>query len=703
MQSSAAAPTAVRPRRRHIWAYVLALLVAAIVVVVALWDWDWFLPIVNAQASSALGRKTTVEHLDVKLGRTTTVILSGVKVENADGLGDGKPFADIGKLTVLADVMAYVHNRQIVIPQIIVDQPVIEADADAEGKASWTGLGGSSKPEPAGKQADPNAGPKIGQLVIHDGKAHVAMAKLRADFNLAVSTRSAEDAPAAQHDKAANNGGQIVVDAKGTYAAQPILGQFIGGALLSLRDTANPYPVDLHLANGPTKVSLTGTLQNPLNFAGADLKLEFSGPNAALLTPLTAVPIPETPPYSIAGGLDIDGKKIKFEHFTGRLGSSDLNGEIDVDPTQAKPFVEANLFSRQVDLKDLAGFIGGTPGHANTPGAAPAQRAEVARAEASPKLLPDTPINLPKLNAANVRLRYKGEHILGRDIPLDDIVANVDITDGRIVAKPISFAVGTGTIAINTDLAPVNAREFKTDTNVQFKKLDVGKLLGSTGLVKGTGAVSGAVTLVSTGNSFASLVGHGNGGFEVGMAGGNLSALIVDLAGLEFGNALLSALGVPDRAQIQCFAINMPLRNGVLNTQRFLLDTTEARVQGNGSIDLNTETLNYAVEATSKNFSVGSFRTPINLTGTFRKPSIAPAIGPLAVKAGAAVGLGVLFPPAAILPTVQFGIKEDGACEQAEAPIAAKVNAAAGTHVVGPATRRVAPRRTVRRPGYRHP
>ena len=29
------------------------------------------------------------------------------------------------------------------------------------------------------------------------------------------------------------------------------------------------------------------------------------------------------------------------------------------------------------------------------------------------------------------------------------------------------------------------------------------------------------------------------------MAGGNLSALIVDLAGLEFGNALLSALGVP--------------------------------------------------------------------------------------------------------------------------------------------------------------
>ena len=143
-----------KPRRRHhIWAYVLALLVAAVVAVIALWNWDWFLPIVNAKASAALGRKTTVEHLDVKLGRTTQVILSGVRVENAEGLGNGKPFADIGKLTVAADVMAYIHSRQIVIPQIIVDHPVIEADADANGKASWTGLGGQSSTPPATGEA----------------------------------------------------------------------------------------------------------------------------------------------------------------------------------------------------------------------------------------------------------------------------------------------------------------------------------------------------------------------------------------------------------------------------------------------------------------------------------------------------------------------------------------------------------------------
>jgi uncharacterized protein involved in outer membrane biogenesis len=672
-------------RRRHIWAYGLGLFVVLIVAVIAFWNWDWFIPMVNARATAALGRKTTVQHLDVKLGRTTAVILSGVEVANPDGIGDGKPFAQIGKLTVMADVMAYIHTRQIVIPQIIVDQPVIEADQEADGKASWTGLGSSSSSEPAGGKADPAAGPRIGQLVINDGQAHVVMAKMKSDFHLAVSTRSADDAPAKDHDKAAANGGQIVVDAKGTYAAQPITGQFVGGALLSLRDAANPYPMDLHLANGPTKVALTGTVQNPLNFAGANLKLEFSGPNGALLTPLTGVPIPETPPYSLAGGLDIEGKKVKFEHFTGKLGSSDLNGDISVDPTQEKPFVDANLFSRQVNLKDLSGFIGGKPGEA------PAQKA------VSAKVLPDTPINLPKLNAANVKLRYKGEHILGREVPLDNIVADVDITDGRISAKPISFAVGTGQIVIATDLDPVNEHAFKTKTDVQFKRLDVAKLLASTGAVEGAGTMSGSLNLVSTGNSFSTLMANGDGGFRVGMGGGNLSALLVDLAGLEFGNALLSALGIPNRANIQCFAIDMGLTHGVLNTKTFLLDTSEARVVGTGTISLGPETIDYKLKTDSKHFSIGTLPTPIDIGGTFKKPSIAPEIGPLALRAGAAVGLGVLFPPAALLPTISFGTGDDDACQVAEAPIAAAVNKAAGRREVGPARRAVG-----RHPAVRH-
>ena len=68
------------------------------------------------------------------------------------------------------------------------------------------------------------------------------------------------------------------------------------------------------------------------------------------------------------------------------------------------------------------------------------------------------------------------------------------------------------------------------------------------------------------------------------MSGGNLSALLVDLAGLEFGNALLSALGIPQRANLQCFVadfvLGQPRHNWIPRT--LILDTSEARVQGAG-------------------------------------------------------------------------------------------------------------------------
>ena len=81
----------------------------------AFWDWDWFIPILDRQASAAIGRKTTVQHLHVALGRTTLVTMDGVQIASADGYPAGKPFATADKLTAAIDVMAYIHTRQIVI------------------------------------------------------------------------------------------------------------------------------------------------------------------------------------------------------------------------------------------------------------------------------------------------------------------------------------------------------------------------------------------------------------------------------------------------------------------------------------------------------------------------------------------------------------------------------------------------------------
>ena len=64
----------------------------------------------------------------------------------------------------------------------------------------------------------------------------------------------------------------------------------VGGALLSLRDTATPYPVDLSLANGDTRITLKGHIQDPFHLTGANLRLALSGPDMAKLYPLLGSP-----------------------------------------------------------------------------------------------------------------------------------------------------------------------------------------------------------------------------------------------------------------------------------------------------------------------------------------------------------------------------------------------------------------------------
>jgi hypothetical protein len=61
-------------------------------------------------------------------------------------------------------------------------------------------------------------------------------------------------------------------------------------------------------------------------------------------------------------------------------------------------------------------------------------------------------------------------------------------------------------------------------------------------------------------------------------------------------------------------------------------------------------------------FSIGSLSTPINIGGTLKHPSVLPAAGPLAARAVPAVGLGVIFPPLALLPTIRLGLGDKNAC-----------------------------------------
>ena len=163
----------------------------------------------------------------------------------------------------------------------------------------------------------------------------------------------------------------------------------------------------------------------------------------------------------------------------------------------------------------------------------------------SANLLPDTKVSLPEINAANVDLRYRGEKIINRDVPLDNVVVHLTIVNGRITVDPLNFAVGTGTIASDIVLNPVGG-VLHAKANIDFRQLQLARLMAATHTFAGDGTVGGSAYLAGTGNSVAEILGHGNGHASFYLQNGaDVSALLVDLAGLQVGDAILSALGIP--------------------------------------------------------------------------------------------------------------------------------------------------------------
>lgn len=626
-------------RRAAVWLLALGVPVLAIGAVMVIWGADLLIPLVAGRASAALGRPVSIAHLHIVPGRILEVTADDVTIGNPPDW-TGEPFARVPRLRVQVDVWAYLRHGQLVVTLVELDRPQVTATQLSNGAANY-------KLELAGGS---DGSTQIGEVRIDDGRARVRLAKLQADLTVGVATRQQDGQP------------QLVAETRGTYNAQPIEGRLVGGALLALRDADHSWPIDLRLQNGPTKVSLVGTVRNPMALEGADLKLQLSGSDMALLSELLGLPLPRTPNYQLAGQLDFVDGRVRLRDFNARVGNSDLAGTIEVDPKVEPPEMVAHLTSRRVDLADLGGFVGAEPGRMDTQGQSGAQRAQMAQQEAKPRLLPDTPISVPKLHWANVHLQYRARSIQGRSVPLDNLEAKLDIVNGQVALHPLSFGVGKGNIKATIELTPQGAAAH-AKANVEFQRVDVSRLMAATHAFQGAGAISGSATIDAVGASLGQMLGNGQGGLKLAMAGGDLSAVLVDLSGLHFGKALLSALGMPDRTQVECFLTDAGLERGVVRIRTLVLDTGEAVVTGSGAVDLRDEKVDIQLRTDAKRFSIGSLPAPLNIAGTLKNPSIMPG-AELAARGGLAAGLGVAFPPLALLPTIQFGTGDDGRCAQ---------------------------------------
>ena len=139
-----------------------------------------------------------------------------------------------------------------------------------------------------------------------------------------------------------------------------------------------------------------------------------------------------------------------------------------------------------------------------------------------------------------------------------------------------------------------------------------------------------------------------------------------ELAGIDVVRGLGLLLGKKDETiAIRCGIVAFQLKDGDALAQRLVFDTTNVLITGDGHIALDDEKLDLNLKGQPKKLRFDRLRSPINIRGTLRHPSISLST-PAVVKQGAlATGLAIIGTPvAAILAFIDPGLAKDANCAE---------------------------------------
>jgi uncharacterized protein involved in outer membrane biogenesis len=665
--------------RRPLWVKLLAalaLLLVALVLLVVFFPWDLLRGPLNRYVSERTGRHFEItRHLDVKVGRNTRIFADGIVFANPEWAKDPQ-LVQAEAAEVDIHLLPLLRGR-IELPLVKLTKPQLGLQIEPDGRRSWA-LGRDT--------ADSNNVPEIGALVVDQGSLHYLAsahgADIRTDF--AIDERGDAKLP-------------LAYKARGTWQKEPFTAEGRTGSVLNLAGAgAGSFPLQITAAAAHTTLKATGTVDKLATLDGANASFTIQGANLSELYKLLGVVMPETPRYQVSGHLDKQGDVWSVGKINGKLGNSDLTGQLSFDRSQAVPLLTGKLQSKALDFDDLAPLVGlpeQPRSAAALPGIAPVAAgtgpAKVARDTRPPgRVLPTAVLDAARLKAMNADVQYSAARITNvRQLPLDRMSVHVKLKDGVLQLDPTDVGVAggrmTGRIRIDGNSDPAVA-EVKLDA----RALELGQLFPTAKLTQASfGKIHGLIQLKGRGNSVAQMLGTSSGDVAMLMGRGQISNLLLEIAGLDGGEILKFFVEGDKNAQLRCAAATFDVSQGLMTSRALVLDTSDTVIYGAGSISLANEAMDLTLHPYPKDKSILALRSPLKLAGTFAKPKAGVDKAALTGKAGFVLALGAINPLLGLAATVETGPGKDADCrsvlQEAAAPAAAARAAAAGIPAPG--------------------
>src|SRR5687768_7284905 len=315
-----------RRRTKRILSISSIVFVLLVTIFVVWFDWNMIKPFVERQVTEKTGREFVIRgDLDVALSLNPFISVEGLSLANADW-GTEQPMVAVDRVAVRISLWDLLFG-DIVLPEVSISRPRVLLEKSLDGKRNW-----DLKKEEKKKMELP----EIGQFTLDQGKVLFRDPKTKTDIAADVFTNPAVDARELPLHVAAEG---KFTDLKFTARAQ-------GGKIMSLADKAVPYPIKASAEVGTTRASADGTIKGLAEMAEVNLKLDLHGEDLSALYPITGIVIFPSPPYHISGRVLHHDTEWSMKGFSGKVGNSDLGGDIVFDTGGERPLLRGDLVSK---------------------------------------------------------------------------------------------------------------------------------------------------------------------------------------------------------------------------------------------------------------------------------------------------------------------------------------------------------------------
>lgn len=406
------------------------------------------------------------------------------------------------------------------------------------------------------------------------------------------------------------------------------------------------YPVRAAIATGGdaliVNAALEGTSRAPIDFKIKGEIPDFAAIAAVMNVKMMAIPAIRV---DIAGGYD--WQKLTFRKSTIEMRGNQMTLSGTVNWAGRRPRIDADISSPRISLIELfPGLYGGRRWR---------------RPDRPLNVFHDIPLFGRELNMADVKLHVQiGDLIVYRDLTLSNIDLNGKIQDGT-ARVDAGLSIGGGDVRFGIDgeidddgviaarAAGIGERIYVGDILNQIYIRDIVSELpvNVEFFLMGRGATLSQMMQTLDGPAYLYSVAPGYAH----------SRLVAVMYGTDFLTSLRHSIAdlfrsekKNDQIKISCAAVNVKVRDGLIDTERGVaVETNAINVQLAGSLDLGDEEMRLSLATVPvrglKLSLTGNVVNAVEITGNLAEPDIKINGVAVAGRVASATGLGLLLAP----------------------------------------------------------